>query len=208
MLLRNCPQRIRRLLFSEAFRWRIGAQQLLDRIREEVMTEIDPAPVYSGQRFVFSRPATVGPCYFAHAAVPQDTDNVDIWEADHYGEQDANAATALLANGAGSQTTEALWAYLANAYRWARFWAVRHWHEDERRAAAVMAREADAMLDRLADKADAALARRREAEGYDVDVPWTEPGFLGSGSTPEGIALRRQRIARQRRATLKSVKGN
>jgi hypothetical protein len=71
-----------------------------------------------------------------------------------------------------------------------------------------MARQADAMLDRLADKADAVLAERRAAEGYHVDVVWTEPGFLGTGSTPEGIALRKQRIDRQRRATLKAVKGN
>jgi hypothetical protein len=70
-----------------------------------------------------------------------------------------------------------------------------------------MAHEADDMLDRLAVQAEAALARRREAEGYDVEVPWTEPGFLGTGSTPEGIALRKQRIAKERRQTIKSVKG-
>jgi hypothetical protein len=171
------------------------------------MCEIDPAPNYDGPRFKFSRPAVVGTCYFAHAAVPQDTDNVDLYEADYYAELDAEAAKALLAKGAGSLPTEMLMAHIANVYRWARFWAVRHWDPDERLASAVMAAEADAMLDRLAAKAEAAVAARRAAEGYDVDVPWTEPGFLGSGGTAEGAALRKQRISRQRKATLKTIKG-
>jgi hypothetical protein len=171
------------------------------------MCEIDPAPNYDKERFVFHRPMVVDTCYFSHALVPQDTDNVDLYEADYYAEQDAAAGAALLDRAEGLPF-EALWASIGNTYRWARFWAVRHWDEDERLAAAVMAREADAMLDRLADKADAALAARRAAEGYNVDVPWTEPGFLGTGGTPEGIALRKQRIARQRRASIKAVKGS
>jgi hypothetical protein len=171
------------------------------------MCEIDPAPNYDKERFKFTRPAVVGSYYFARAAVPQDTDNVDLFEAGYYAELDAEAATALLADGAGSLPTEALWASIANTYRWARFWAVRHWDPKERRAAAIMAREADAVLDRLADKAEAAIAKRKAAEGYDVEVPWTEPGFLGTGSTPEGIALRKQRIAKQRKLNIKSVKG-
>jgi hypothetical protein len=207
LFLRHCPLRIRLLLFQKAFRLRATAQQVLDAYQEIVMSDLDPAPVYDGQRFVFSRPATVGPCYFSHAAVPQDTDNVDLFEADYWAQQDDAAATALLAD-RSKLSTEALWASIGNAYRWARFWAVRHWDPDERMASAAMARQADAMLDRLADKAEAAVAARKAAEGYDVDVPWTEPGFLGTGSTPEGLALRKQRIAKQRRATLKAVKGN
>ena len=149
-LVRYCPQRIRILLFRQAFRWRCSAQQVLDLARESVMCEIDPAPNYDKERFKFTRPAVVGSYYFARAAVPQDTDNVDLFEAGYYAELDAEAATALLADGAGSLPTEALWASIANTYRWARFWAVRHWDPKERRAAAIMAREADAVLDRLA----------------------------------------------------------
>jgi hypothetical protein len=206
LLLRYCPTRIRHLLFLQAFRWRVSAQQVLDRVQEMVMTEHDPAPCYDTERFVFSRPTTVGPEYFEHAAVPQDTDNVDIWEAGHYAERDNAAATALL-NGAGSLPTEMLWASIGNVYRWARFWAVRHWDEDERKASAAMAAQAEAIMDRLAAKADAVVAERRAAERYDVEVPWTEPGILGSGGTPEGAALRKQRIARQRRQQIKAVKG-
>jgi hypothetical protein len=91
------------------------------------MSEIDPAPNYDKERFKFTRPAVVAQCYFAHAAVPQDTDNVDLYEADYYAELDAEAAKALLAEGAGRLPTEALMAHIANVYRWARFWAVRHW---------------------------------------------------------------------------------
>jgi hypothetical protein len=205
LLVRHCPQRIRILLFQKAFRWRCTAQQVLDRYREMVMTEIDPAPTYDKERFVFVRPTVVGACYFSHAAVPQDTDNVDLYEADYYAEADNAAATALLANDPGGLPLETLWASIGNTYRWARFWAVRHWDEGERKAAAAMAHEAEAIMDRLADKADAALAERRAAEGYDVEVPWTEPGLLGTGGTPEGVALRKQRIARQRRSQIKAV---
>jgi hypothetical protein len=205
MIVRYCPQWVRIRLFQQAFRWRCSAQQVLDLARESVMCEIDPAPNYDKERFKFARPAVVGTCYFSHALVPQDTDNVDLFEARYYAELDAEAATALLNH--RDQPTEALMAIIANVYRWARFWAVRHWDEDERKASAAMAHAADAVLDRLADKADAALAQRREAEGYDVDVPWTEPGFLGTGGTAEGAALRKQRIARQRRQQIKSVKG-
>jgi hypothetical protein len=208
LFLHHCPQRIRILLYQKAFRlrafrWRVTAQQVLDAYQEIVMSDLDPAPVTDTPRFVFTRPASVGPCYFSHAAVPQDCDNVDLFEADYYAQQDNAAATALLNE--KHPSTDMLWASIGNTYRWARFWAVRHWDPDERTAAAAMARSAEAIMDRLADKADAVMARRREAEGYDVDVPWTEPGLLGTGGTPEGIALRRQRIARQRRQQIKSV---
>jgi hypothetical protein len=193
----------------ELSRGLLTAQQVLDLYQEILMPDLEPAPVYDAHRFVFTRPATVGPDYFEHAAVPQDTDNVDdLTEADHYTVQDNTVAAEMLADGGGSLPFDTHWAIIRTVYRWLRFWAVRHWDEDGRKAAAAMVRQAEAIMDRLAVQAEAVIASRRAEEGYHVDVPWTEPGFLGTGSTPEGIALRKQRIANQRRQTIKSVKGS
>jgi hypothetical protein len=81
----------------ELSRGLLSTQQVLNLYREIVMPDL-PAPVYDGQRFVFTRPTVVGPDYFAHAAVPQDTDDVDLSEADDFAVQDNNAAMILLVN--------------------------------------------------------------------------------------------------------------
>jgi hypothetical protein len=204
----DMPQYMRRNLFSIAIRWRMSAKETLNLFREMALSDLDPNPVTDGERFVFTRPETIGPDYFAdgNAEVPQDTDNVDIFEADAIAERDAKAAATLLQGVRISGIPlDTLWGSVRNAYRWSRFWSVRHWNDDFRKDAAAMAREAEGVMDRLGDKVEDALAKRRAEEGYDAGAAWAEPGILGTAGTDEGQALRRQRIATKRKSQIKIV---
>jgi hypothetical protein len=181
--------------------------QVISMAREQVLSEIDPAPG-EGDRFEFHRPDFITAEYFTASAVPAPDANVDLITALHICDRDTqNAAVLLNDDDRGSKLPiDALWQVLLNTRDWQRFLAVRDPDPIGRRRAAVIATECERIMNRLSLKAEAALAKRRPYNPADyftdeasLPRPASSP-LLGAEGHAEATRKHKAEIIERRRA--------